>query len=67
MRKTRKDFDCIDMKDAIQEDLLKEEKRFGEDEIMNRHRKWLRTSSDPLAAWWRKAAGTCTPGAAENG
>lgn len=67
MKKASKVFDCIAVKDAVQEVLLNEEKRLGEEEVMRRHRKWLHTSNDPLAAWWRKASNARKPSAAGNG
>jgi hypothetical protein len=49
-----KAFDCVEMKNAAQSEILAEEERLGIDEADRRHERWLRTSDDPLASWWRE-------------
>lgn len=51
-----KTFDCVEMKDRIQAELLAEEKQVGAAEMARRHAEWLKTSNDPLAVWWRAVA-----------
>lgn len=51
-----KTFDCVEMKNRIQAELIAEEARLGADEMERRRREWLETSSDPLAVWWRLMA-----------
>jgi hypothetical protein len=51
--KADKEFDCVQMKNAIQAKVLEEKRRLGEAEVIRRHRQWLETSDDPLARWWR--------------
>jgi hypothetical protein len=61
----KKDFDCVEMKRQIQEELLREAQVLGEEEA-NR-RQWQRVLDDPIlgpfvrqhparpVGWWRKA------------
>ena len=51
-----KTFDCVEMKNRIQAELLAEEKRVGGEEMARRRKAWLKNSDDPLAVWWRAAA-----------
>ncbi len=51
-----KTFDCVEMKNRIQAELLAEKERLGEAEVKRRHRDWLANSEDPLAVWWRSVA-----------
>jgi hypothetical protein len=51
-----KTFDCVELKNRIQAELLAEKARLGEAETERRHREWLAESTDPLAAWWRSVA-----------
>jgi hypothetical protein len=51
-----KTFDCVEMKNRIQAELLAEKERLGEVEMARRRKEWLETSTAPLAVWWRKAA-----------
>ena len=53
--KVAKEFDCVEMKNRIQREMLEEEKRTGEDEDQRRRRDWLMTSDSPLAQLWREA------------
>lgn len=48
-----KTYDCVEMKNRIQAELLAEKDRIGEAEVARRRREWLETSTDPLAVWWR--------------
>ena len=51
-----KTFDCVELKNRIQAELLAEKTRLGEAQMERRHREWLAESADPLAAWWRSVA-----------
>lgn len=51
-----KTYDCVEMKNRIQAELLAEKERLGEAEMARRRREWLETSTDPLAVWWRAVA-----------
>ena len=51
-----KEFDCVEMKNRIQREMLEEEERAGEDEDRRRRRDWLETSDSPLAQLWREAS-----------
>jgi hypothetical protein len=59
----KKSFDCVEMKNAIQAQLLKEHEGLSDEEIAHRRREWLETSKDPLAVWWRSipSAQSTTP------
>ncbi len=50
---TQREFDCVEMKDRIQAELLEEKQRLGEEVQAKRHREWLERSDEPLARWWR--------------
>ena len=52
--KPKKKFDCVEMKNAVQNRLVKERRSVGDREFERRHREWLETSDDPLARWWRR-------------
>jgi hypothetical protein len=56
-----KTFDCVAMKDRVQAELLEEQARMGESEMLRRHREWLQTSDAPLARWWRSVEVARTP------
>ena len=61
----KKDFDCVEMKRQIQEELMREAEALGEEEAHKRQ--WQRVLDDPIlgplvrehpmkpAGWWRKA------------
>ena len=51
--KKKKSFDCVEMKNAIQERLRKESEGLDEEEIARRRQQWLATSDSSLAKWWR--------------
>ena len=51
-----KTFDCVEMKNRIQAELLAVERQVGEEEMARRREAWLKDSDDPLAVWWRAAA-----------
>jgi hypothetical protein len=51
--KINKSFDCVEMKNAIQAQLRKENEGLTDEEIARRRREWLEKSDDPLAKWWR--------------
>jgi len=48
-----KTFDCVEMKNHIQAELLSEKARIGEEEFSRREKAWIETTDDPLAVWWR--------------
>ena len=54
--KIARKFDCVEMKNRIQRELLEEEARIGEEEVRRRRREWLATSDSPLARLWREAS-----------
>jgi hypothetical protein len=47
-----KDFDCVEMKNAIQAQLRKENEGLTDEEIARR-REWLEKTDVTLAKWWR--------------
>lgn len=49
----KKDFDCVKMKDEIQQKLLSQWKGLSDAEIKQRIRQDLATSESPIAVWWR--------------
>jgi len=49
----KKDFDCVAMKDQIQQELLAEWQGMSDEEIARRIRTDLQESQSPLAKWWR--------------
>ncbi len=51
--KKKKSFDCVEMKNAIQERLRKESEGLDEEEIARRRQQWLATSDSTPAKWWR--------------
>lgn len=54
--KVGKDFDCVEMKNRIQREMIEEAERSGEEEERRRRREWLSTSDSPLARMWREAS-----------
>ena len=48
-----KDFDCVEMKNAIQQELLKQRAGLSDEEVRVRIRHELETSQSPIARWWR--------------
>ncbi len=48
------DFDCIKMKEEIQEKMREEFKDLSDEEIRNRIQMELQESDDPIAEKWRK-------------
>ena len=51
-----KTYDCVEMKNRIQTELMAEKTLLGETEMAIRRREWLEKSRDPLAVWWRTVA-----------
>jgi hypothetical protein len=51
--KMNKNFDCVEMKNAIQAKIRKENEGLSDEEIARRRHEWLEKSDDPLAQWWR--------------
>ena len=51
--KKSKTFDCVRMKDDIQEELLSQWQGLSDAEVVQKIRSGLDTSDSPLAAWWR--------------
>lgn len=58
MRCKDKKFDCVDLKNRLQEELQEERTRMGEEETNRRFTAWIENSDDPLAAWWRVVSAT---------
>jgi len=52
MMKNKK-FDCVQMKNALQACMAKENEGLSDEEIARRRREWLEKFDDPLAKWWR--------------
>lgn len=52
-----KTFDCVEMKNRIQQELREEEARVGAEEMRRRREDWLRTGQDELSRLWRKLQG----------
>jgi hypothetical protein len=61
MVKRTKAFDCVEMKNCIQAEMLAEEKQVGEEEMARRREAWLKSSDDPLAVWWRNIGSAKKP------
>lgn len=57
-----KTFDCVAMKNRIQAELAEERSRLGDEEFRRRREQWLKTTTDPLARWWRSLTGTSPEG-----
>jgi len=51
----KKDFDCVEMKNQIQQKLQKEWEGLTFEQIQERIHRHLSTSDDKLAQWWRRA------------
>jgi len=52
-----KSFDCVEMKNTVQADIMAEVDALGSEEAERRHALWLQQTDDPLAAWWRMVTG----------
>ncbi len=48
-----KGFDCVEMKNAIQRELLEQWAGLSDQEVRDRMRHHLETSQSPIARWWR--------------
>lgn len=57
-----KTFDCVEMKDRIQAELLEETSGLNDAEKAQRRDEWLKISNDPLAVWWRSMNASHTRG-----
>ncbi len=53
MSTRNKTFDCVRMKNEIQEKLRKERAGMTDEQIREQIQKELATSNDPIAVWWR--------------
>ena len=49
-----KTFDCVEMKNRIQRELLEQEARIGAEQMRRRREEWLRTGQDELSRLWRR-------------
>lgn len=49
-----KEFDCVEMKNQIQERLRQEQAGLTDEEIRTRFLHFLKTSEDPIAKKWRQ-------------
>lgn len=49
----KKAFDCVEMKNRIQESIARKNEGLTDDEVRRRRRALLETSDDPLARKWR--------------
>jgi len=54
MKKGKKDFDCVKMKNEIQRKMLEEEKKLGKVAYRQKTNDWFENSEDDLAVFWRK-------------
>ena len=52
----KKTFDCVEMKNRIQQAMREEDVRMGVMAAAEKRRRWLAQSNDPLACWWRSLA-----------
>jgi hypothetical protein len=52
--KVKKEFDCVEMKNEIQQKLSQQRKRMSDAEIEEQMEQKLRTSQSPMAKLWRK-------------
>jgi hypothetical protein len=52
-----KTFDCVEMKNRIQAELLKEREGMTDEEVRAEIKRRLETSNSPIAQWWRKLDG----------
>ncbi len=52
-----KQFDCVRMKNSIQEKLAEERAGLTDHEIESRIERELERSTSPIARYWRKASG----------
>ena len=57
----KKTFDCVEMKNRLQAELLEQEQRLGPEEIRRRRQHWLATGEDGLARWWRSISAQTHP------
>jgi len=51
--KEKKDFDCVEMKNAIQAKHRKEREGLTDQEVRQLVSRRLATSDNPIAQWWR--------------
>ena len=54
--KMKKDFDCVEMKNQIQQKLHEQRKGMSDEEIEAQIEQKLRTSQSPAAKFWRRIA-----------
>ncbi len=54
MTKKEKSFDCVEMKNAIQEQLRKEREGLSDKQIQEERMRRLETSDTPAARFWRR-------------
>ncbi len=52
--KTKKTFDCVQMKNDIQESLYRQRKDTSPADVRAAMDQHLKTSAAPIAKWWRK-------------
>ena len=48
-----KEFDCVEMKYALQRRMLEKWRGLSDDEIRSRFEREIESSNDPLARWWK--------------
>ncbi len=51
---TKTEIHCVELKNRIQANMLKEHHGLSDAEIEARQHEQLRKSSSPIAEWWRK-------------
>jgi hypothetical protein len=52
----KKSFDCVEMKNRLQAEMLEREALLGPEEARRKRQQWLATGDDELAKWWRSLA-----------
>ncbi len=59
----KKSFDCVEMKNRLQAEMLESEALLGPEEARRKRQQWLATGDDELAKWWRSVMAATKPGA----
>ena len=54
MMKTKKEFDCVEMKNSIQRRLQRRRRGMSADEFVADIQKSIADSKSPVATWWKQ-------------
>jgi len=65
MKKKSKAFDCVTMKNEIQQKLMSRWQGMTDTEVIQKIRRDLNESNSPIANWWRALAKDSARGAKE--